>query len=647
MMVGTGISIELLFQSTIDQIGLADKVQPSDIDICGFNGSREERVGKIILPIMAGPTIVDVVFYVFGFDDWSRFGGLGRGWIDQIQGLGLNDRELLSGRVCHLLSPNGVLFNSIFSVDRYELVKYVFPVEKLPEWMEFMVNTFGVVFPFKALLGETPSTLGLGEAVILFVKSLNSGLVGLSRGSEGAQHGENSWWRFIVRTFFFCPMGNSIKNAYQLFGIWISYMEPWKMSLQDFLDLDVLICRPNENSRIQKTQSPSNRDAPKDNCESVYAYTSSWEVYVLSNYLYYSSPVMHFLRFVHKFLHTDMETIIQMVWKIHLCKSWRTWSALELLSILPLAVAGGQETSIVLRGQNLTIPGTKYHYAYMGGYTSKVVLVLVDVVYDDTSLESFSFPGGLPNVLSHCFIERMGLKGTTYFPVFIDNSLIYKELRLLEAELNGPRVSNVTLENQVQDLGKPKSREDALHFLNELGCTDSSRKYLFFLNQSGPGGVTPLHLAACMNYSEHIVDVLINDPQEFRGGEGFPYKMASTTKIANMYIDLTWEKIWGDHIHLGFYDLNTTTKPDRKIAQFCLIEEALRFDNVSEDSVKKPKSIVDVGCGISVPAIYLAKMYGAKCICIDISPYNVKRGTEISNAQGLGDKVTLQVGDAL
>ncbi|KAF6143409.1 hypothetical protein GIB67_029578 [Kingdonia uniflora] len=122
--------------------------------------------------------------------------------------------------------------------------------------------------------------------------------------------------------------------------------------------------------------------------------------------------------------------------------------------------------------------------------------------------------------------------------------------------------------------------------------------------------------------------------------------MASTTKIANMY-DLTLEEILGDHIHQGFYDLNITTKSNRKIAQFYLIEEALRFDNVSEDSVKKPKSIVDVGCRISGPTIYLAKKYGAKCIGIDISPYNVKRGIEISNAQGLGDNAMFQVGDAL
>ncbi|KAF6160367.1 hypothetical protein GIB67_019136 [Kingdonia uniflora] len=268
--------------------------------------------------------LLALICKVFGFDNSSRSKGLGRGWIDQIQGLCLNDRKLLSGRIFNLLSPNGVLLHSIFSFDCYELVKYVFLVERLPEWvkfmfqnkrdchvlselcplfkgrvkedsrnnesldtwvirsksrrfrfqnwtvlggengqcdpwkkiecglymrllyaylhnfvpkhgsevahqpyrslllhyssrcdgsgsilvkMEFMVNTFahfwlvdndysplsinvcrsfGVVFPFRAVLGETPLMLGLGEAFMLFVKYLNSGLVGLNRGSEEA-----------------------------------------------------------------------------------------------------------------------------------------------------------------------------------------------------------------------------------------------------------------------------------------------------------------------------------------------------------------------------------------------------------------------------------------------------------------------------
>ncbi|KAF6165609.1 hypothetical protein GIB67_021879 [Kingdonia uniflora] len=58
MMIDTGSGIEILFQSTIDQMGLADQVIQSDTNISGFNCFREERVGKIILPITAGPSTI-------------------------------------------------------------------------------------------------------------------------------------------------------------------------------------------------------------------------------------------------------------------------------------------------------------------------------------------------------------------------------------------------------------------------------------------------------------------------------------------------------------------------------------------------------------------------------------------------------------
>lgn len=45
-------------------------------------------------------------------------------------------------------------------------------------------------------------------------------------------------------------------------------------------------------------------------------YSSSWQGFVLINYQYYSSLVVHFLRFAHKFVHTDTEAIVQMVSKV-------------------------------------------------------------------------------------------------------------------------------------------------------------------------------------------------------------------------------------------------------------------------------------------------------------------------------------------
>ncbi|XP_020266067.1 squamosa promoter-binding-like protein 15, partial [Asparagus officinalis] len=282
--------------------------------------------------------------------------------------------------------------------------------------------------------------------------------------------------------------------------------------------------------------------------------------------------------------------------KIRLSKSWRTWSAPELISVSPVAVVSGQDTSLVLKGRNLTIPGTKIHCTYMGGYTSKEVLgsAYPGTIYDDSSSENFVLPGGLPNTFGRCFIEvENGFKGNS-FPVIIANSTICQELGALESEFEE--------EVGTSDNGCPSSREDLLHFLNELGwlfqrkgslvphfvdfsssrfkflftfsverdwsavvktlldilverslksdalaqeslemlleiqllnravkrkCSKmvdllitycvirgNSKVYLFPPNLFGPGGVTPLHLAASIQDSEDIIDALTNDPQE-------------------------------------------------------------------------------------------------------------------------------------
>ncbi|XP_010256977.1 PREDICTED: squamosa promoter-binding-like protein 14 [Nelumbo nucifera] len=306
-------------------------------------------------------------------------------------------------------------------------------------------------------------------------------------------------------------------------------------------------------------------------------------------------------------VHTDRQLVSHKDGKIRLCKAWRTWSAPELISVSPLAVVGGEETSLVLKGRNLTAPGTKIHCTYLGGYKTKEVpgSTYQVAMYDDTSFERFKFPGGAPGVLGRCFIEvENGFKGNC-FPVIIADATICQELRGLESEFDQvSRTACIVTENKFQDLGRPQSREDVLHFLNELGwlfqrksnpskpegpnfshsrfkfiftfsverdwCAvvktlldilveknlgpdgppkasiellsdiqllnravkrkcrnmvdllihysvtlgDNTKQYLFPPNSVGPGGVTPLHLAACIQGLEEIVDSLTNDPQQ-------------------------------------------------------------------------------------------------------------------------------------
>ncbi|KAL2329279.1 hypothetical protein Fmac_022706 [Flemingia macrophylla] len=120
--------------------------------------------------------------------------------------------------------------------------------------------------------------------------------------------------------------------------------------------------------------------------------------------------------------------------------------------------------------------------------------------------------------------------------------------------------------------------------------------------------------------------------------------------IAEFYDESSelWENIWGDHMHHGFYDPHSTVSlSDHRVAQIRMIEESLRFANVSEECTKWPNSIVDVGCGIGGSSRYLAKKYGATCVGITLSPVQAQRANDLATAQGLAHKVSFQVADAL
>lgn len=124
------------------------------------------------------------------------------------------------------------------------------------------------------------------------------------------------------------------------------------------------------------------------------------------------------------------------------------------------------------------------------------------------------------------------------------------------------------------------------------------------------------------------------------------------TGIAEFYDESSgvWEQIWGDHMHHGFYQETTHTPAqlsDHRSAQILMIEQTLQFAQLSDDPTKRPRSILDVGCGIGGSSRYLAKKYEAECRGITLSPVQAQRAQALAIAQGLYDKVSFQVADAL
>ncbi|KAI8020574.1 hypothetical protein LOK49_LG04G03313 [Camellia lanceoleosa] len=59
----------------------------------------------------------------------------------------------------------------------------------------------------------------------------------------------------------------------------------------------------------------------------------------------------------------------------------------------------------------------------------------------------------------------------------------------------------------------------------------------------------------------------------------------------------------------------------------------------TENPMKRPKSIVDVGCGIGGSSTYLAKKYEAQCQGITLSPIQAQMVKGLAASQGLANKV--------
>lgn len=115
-----------------------------------------------------------------------------------------------------------------------------------------------------------------------------------------------------------------------------------------------------------------------------------------------------------------------------------------------------------------------------------------------------------------------------------------------------------------------------------------------------------------------------------------------------------WERTWGEHMHHGYYGLNGQHRKDRRQAQIDLIEELLKWGNVSSAT-----TILDAGCGIGGSTLYLAQKFDAQAVGITLSPVQAQRAGERAAEQGItlqawenfepseGPAVQFQVTDAL
>ncbi len=108
-------------------------------------------------------------------------------------------------------------------------------------------------------------------------------------------------------------------------------------------------------------------------------------------------------------------------------------------------------------------------------------------------------------------------------------------------------------------------------------------------------------------------------------------KYISSSTVASAYDawteDKLLERLWGEHIHLGFYAPGKKNIDFRE-AKVQFVHKLVKWSGL--DQLPKGSRILDVGCGIGGSSRILAKHYGFNVTGITISPSQVKRARELT-----------------
>ncbi|KAG5190502.1 MPBQ/MSBQ transferase [Tribonema minus] len=138
-----------------------------------------------------------------------------------------------------------------------------------------------------------------------------------------------------------------------------------------------------------------------------------------------------------------------------------------------------------------------------------------------------------------------------------------------------------------------------------------------------------------------VVKALLDKPSR-------PYDREANT-VGNEYDawceDGILEQVWGEHIHLGYYDTDErkrgSFRKDIIQAKYDFIDKMMQWGGVNDmiRSGHAPKKVLDVGCGIGGTSRYLATKLGegSEVVGITLSPKQVERATQLARDRKIGN----------
>jgi MPBQ/MSBQ methyltransferase len=95
--------------------------------------------------------------------------------------------------------------------------------------------------------------------------------------------------------------------------------------------------------------------------------------------------------------------------------------------------------------------------------------------------------------------------------------------------------------------------------------------------------------------------------------------------------DQLLERLWGEHIHLGYYGLPRRRRDFRQ-AQVDFVEALAHWSGL--DQLPPGSRLLDVGCGIGGSSRLLAQRYGFELLGVSISPGQISRAQALTDAPG-------------
>lgn len=101
--------------------------------------------------------------------------------------------------------------------------------------------------------------------------------------------------------------------------------------------------------------------------------------------------------------------------------------------------------------------------------------------------------------------------------------------------------------------------------------------------------------------------------------------------------DEIYRRIWGENIHIGFFE-----RPDETLP------EAMKRSNermAGPVELGPEDTVLDVGCGYGALARFLARNFGCEVVASNISDRELEWGRELTAEQGLDDKVKFEWAD--